>query len=233
MRVANFVRAVAVLAISASAASAQVVGQFNGAGSLSANGEAGLGQPVNLIFTGSPLFAIPTLDGIFSSIAPGSTGSIQNVSLGTGAFNEANFIQISGYTFSLLNVAEGSATAATCLAPAVVGQSCTPPNTPFTLSNVSNGRGGISSTASFTVNGWVTTPTQEVFQYDGIFTAQFANTSYQQLIATIDQGTSLPVSYSLSIEAANSTVPEPATFALMGSGLIALAGIGRMRRKQV
>jgi len=228
MRLTNFVRATAALAFSAAAANAQIVGTFNGAGSLSASGSSGIGMPVTLTFT-SPLIAVPTINGIFSAIPIGATGTVQNVTVGTGAFSVPNFIQIAGYTFSLSNVAAGSFSPAGCAIPvAAAGQTCSPPGTPFNLANLDNGAGGLNTSAAFNVGGTVTHGTASN-PYTGIFTAQFANTSYQDLSAQIDAGGTIPVSYSLTIQAA-STVPEPATIGLMASGLAALVVVARRRR---
>jgi len=236
MRVANITRVVAALALTAGVAQAQIVGTFNGGGALRASGQSGIGQPVTLTFTPATnnLFAVPTLDGIFSPIAPGTAGTVQTITVGTGVYNVADFITIGGYTFSLNFVAPGSFSPANCLTtPAVAGQTCSPPNTPFNLVNNDNGHGGVSSSAAFSVSGFVTDPSDNTYAYNGIFTSQFTNTSYQQLIAQIDGGSTIPVSYSLTIEATSLATPEPATFALMGAGLLALGGVIRVRRSQV
>jgi hypothetical protein len=233
MRVANLTKVVAALALTAGVAQAQIIGTFNGGGSLRASGASGIGQPVQLTFNG-PLVAVPTLDGVFGAITPGSTGTVQNILVGTGAFNVPDFIQISGYTFSLNFVVPGSFSPADCLTtPAVAGQTCSPPNTPFNLANVANGNGGLNSSAAFSVSGFVTDPNDNTFAYNGIFTSQFTNQSYQQVIAQIDGGSTIPVAYSLTISATSLATPEPATFALMGAGLLCLAGVIRVRRTQV
>lgn len=237
MRVANIMRAVAALALTAGVAQAQLVGSFNGAGSLRATGASGVGQPVHLAFTpaSNNVIAVPTLDGIFSAIAPGTTGTIQSIDVGTGAYSVPNFITIGGYSFSLDFVVPGDFNdGGACLfLPPAPGQTCTPPNTPFNLVNNSNGKGGINSSAGFSVNGFVTDPSDNTYAYTGIFTSQFTNTSYQQLVADIDAGRTVPVSYSLNIQATSLATPEPATFALMGAGLLCLGGVIRVRRTQV
>jgi hypothetical protein len=223
---------VAALALTAGVAQAQLVGTFNGVGSLSASGESGIGQPVLLTFTDG-IEAKSALTGIFSDINVGDEGTIQNILVGTGAFNVPNFINISGYTFSLTNVIPGAFPAATCIAPEAPGETCSPPNTPFNFINLPNGEGGISSSATFGVNGFVMHG-DDTFSYRGTFTAQFPDQSYQDLIASIDEGGTVPVSYSLTINAnALATVPEPATVALMATGLLALGGVIRVRRSQV
>jgi len=230
MRLTKLAKAVAAVALTAGVANAQIVGTFNGAGSLSASGSPGIGQPVTLTFT-SPLIAVPSLNGIFSPIPIGSTGTVQNVTVGTGAFSVPNFISIAGYTFSLTNVAPGSFSPANCaIVVAVAGQTCSPPGTPFNLSNLSNGKGGLNTSAAFNVSGNVTSPSSAVNPYTGIFTAQFTNMSYQDLSAAIDAGGTVPVSYSLTIQASMATVPEPATLGLLASGIAALVVVARRRR---
>jgi len=222
----------AALMFGATAAQAQVVGTFNAAGSASYGGNASAVQ----INPGSPpnIIALQTLDGIFGALASNTLGTMQGVTVGTGPMSIANFIQVGGYTFSLTSIAPTSYSSAQCAAPAAAGQVCGNVGSGFNWSNVSNGVGGLNSSAAFNFMGVVTTPTAQTYNYTGIYTGQFVGRSYQQIIGSLAGGAAAPKvdSYSLNIQAVSS-VPEPATVALMATGLVALGGIARRRRNTV
>jgi hypothetical protein len=213
-----------------SMASAQIVlvGTFDaaGAGRLT---KVGPNFPVSF----SSAFAVPTLDGIFASLPAFTSGSVQSISVASGSYSVANFMQIGGYTFSLTNVAPGSFSSANCSAVlAVSGQSCSPAGTGWNFTNLSGGKNVMNLSMSFSFSGEVTTPTAQTYDYMGTFTSQLTRTSYQKLFTKLGTpGSSQAISYSLN-DVATATVPEPATVALMGTGLLALAGIGFARRRQ-
>jgi hypothetical protein len=73
----------------------------------------------------------------------------------------------------------------------------------------------------------VNTATGETTPFIGIFTTQFT-VPYQTLLAQVSNG-QVETSYSTTFSA--TTVPEPMTPILLGSGLIALGAIRRLRRK--
>lgn len=219
----------AALVFSATTAQAQIVGTFNSVGSATFSG-----TPTNVAVSFAPPItaAVPTLDGIFAVIAPFSIGSIANVTVGSGASAIPSFITLSGFSFSLTNLAAGSFSSAACGAAAAAGQTCSLAGSGMNWSNVDNGSGGINSAAAFNFSGLVTTPGAQTYSYTGIFTQQFVGQSYQQVLAGLGGGSQIapPSSYSLNIQAVASTVPEPATVALMATGLVAVAGVARRRR---
>jgi hypothetical protein len=213
-----------------SLASAQVVlvGSFDAMGGARLT-KVGPNYPIS--FTSS--FAVPTLDGIFASLPNFTSGTVQSISVASGSYALDNFMQIGGYTFSLTDVAPGSFGSASCsVAPAVSGQSCSPAGTGWNFLNLSGGKKVMNLMMSFNFSGQVTTPTAQTYDYTGTFTSQLTNTSYQKLFTKLSAPrSSQAISYSLN-DVAMATVPEPATVALMGTGLLALAGIGYARRRQ-
>jgi hypothetical protein len=253
MRASIVARAALAVALTAGAAQAQLAGTLNFSGTVlarSATLPGGGLDPVNVVLD----FAPPGMgfggirisddgnDGAFSIFnvmfpAPGFQGTIQDITVGTGgAYNVPGFVQVPGYTFNLLNIAPGSFSSAACFIAPASGQTCTPDDgagnpTIFNLTNNQNGS-SIDATVAFGVSG-VVTGLGGPSNFSGTFTAQFPGMSYQQLLTTINTpGGSLRRSFSATlIVTPQATVPEPATIALMGTGLLTLAGVARLRRR--
>ncbi|MBV9879429.1 MAG: hypothetical protein JO180_02990, partial [Gemmatirosa sp.] len=240
MRMMNLARAAAAVALTAGVAQAQLAGTLNFSGTVvarSATLPGGGLDPVNVVLDFSPTgmgFGGITISddgntGDFSIFnvafpTPSFQGIIQDITVGDGGnYNVPNFVTVplsNQFQFNLLTIAAGSFSSASCFVPAVAGQTCTPAGntgpTVFNLSNAQNGT-GIDATVSFSVAGTVNGPAGKTGNFTGTFSAQFPGMSYQDLLTTINTpGGSLKRSFSATFVVTSSTVPEPATLALMG-----------------
>lgn len=149
----------------------------------------------------------------------GMTGTLKDINnasfpIPTGAgslpdFLTGPFIPLTTH-FNMTFLFTGIQGAATC----ATGPNCTPPNSPYNLTNTSP----TTSTASFTVSGTeLDTTTGMSTPFTGIFTAQFA-TPYQSLLATIAANGSVSTSFSGTIVTAQ--VPEVGSLPMLASGLL-------------
>lgn len=224
-----------------SASAAPITGTVNISGSVAVGGTFIDFQPP----VGPP-------NGVFSVSNTGNTGSFAALNNTAGSILDLNeMVQTPGVAFptltgfitftadptirlDLTSIDVGSFTSTDCFAAPAAGQTCTPPlgfggavgTNPFNLNNTSAG----TSTASITFHGTaVNTATGETSSFIGVFSSQFT-VPYQTLLSDITAGTTVSTSYSASITATpTSTVPEPATMILLGSGLIGIFVIGRKR----
>lgn len=158
-------------------------------------------------------YAIQTINGEFAgNIAVGEEGVLQDLLVTTGGVVGApinDFLTIGGYTFSLTSTAEGNTFG------------------PISLFEVGN-----STTAAFGVFGTVMGPGfMDARNYQGVFTAQFAGKSPEDVFNDINTGETLPVSFSAEfIVSEAQVVPEPSTYILLATGLGALGLVGLRRR---
>jgi hypothetical protein len=199
---------------------------------------------------GSGSFALPapgvtgTLNSIISLSAGGEpVGSTVNLPLWM-VFNPAvgspTNLAPNAISLTLTQVVQGSfwGLAGNCPGgPAGLGQICTPAaNSAFQLINTSTG-----STASFQINGIAVDCTATLAgncvgdpsAFTAIFSSNF-NVPYQTLLADLAVGGgtgNYSSSYSVSVNATPSGVPEPMTMSMMGFGLVGLGLIARRRKK--
>jgi hypothetical protein len=175
---------------------------------------------------GGAVFVVPTttLPGLMTPAASGTRGQITDLVVGpmgvlgaggaggatVGGLPILNFLTVGGYTFTLASAPMGTG-------PNAFG--------PITLTD--NGAG---TSASFGVRGLVTGGALGAAggTYAGVFTAQFAGLTPTDVFTRVNAGTLEPVSFSATF--AVSAVPEPSTYALMGTGLAGLLGVARRRR---
>jgi len=127
--------------------------------------------------------------------------------------------------FDLRLINPGTSGAAGCFVGPAAGQQCTPPGSPFNLSNVTAG----SSTASFQLSGDIRrVSTGELTPYNMIFTTQFIDQNYQQLLNTITTGGAVRASFSAEAAA----IPEPGSMTLFAAGTALLAGLSIRRKRR-
>lgn len=222
---------VAVLAIGAvsattSTANAQVL-NFTGSADLANNPGSNGSQLLIDFLTGAPptvgntptgtIMVVPTTT--FTGVANGSTGVIQDLVIGAGGiagtsaapttFPVSPFVTIGGYSFSITSGSAGNTFG------------------PISLFDI-----GVGTVATFGVNGVVTGGTFGTAgqAYKGVFTAQFSGQTPSQVFDQINSGNGIrAVSFSAEFTTL-ATVPEPSTYALLGTGIAALGLTLRRRR---
>ncbi len=195
----------------------------------------------------------PALGSTFGSflVGPGSTGTFASYVNNTGlvrSFDDAvvpvgvpvsytNFVQIPSPSptieFILTQLLPGQFGSAECGLPAAPDQTCTP-NVPggsaFELSNSSNGKGGINAHADFNVDvEAINLTTGEISDGAGTFSADFSDTTYQQLLATIAAGGVIDSGQHGDFTITFTATPEPSSAAFVAGGLLLVAGA--LRRK--
>ena len=208
-----------------SAKASSVTGQANIAGSVSVDLHNIIFNPT---FTSTGGAALQT--GSFAGLTGGTIMSLTG-GPGTGAVNFPNFISFNlgvatPVTFDLTDIAPGVGTQAAC-ASSVLGSTCTPNGSPFTLVQLTSGTvseslqlNGIAYTGSAATG---TSATRGVFS-----TQTVINGNVPDIIAALNAGQTISgITYSASFAA--SPVPEPGSMLLMGLGL---AGAGLIARRK-
>jgi hypothetical protein len=118
---------------------------------------------------------------------------------------------------------------------------CTPINAALITANDPGGLSafnldynGVSTALSFGLSGIVhDTIDTSTAPFVGIFTAQFAGETPQQVVANLTSGLTSSYSANLLIKVAPATVPEPTTISFLSIGLMGMGLIGRRRRVKI
>ena len=220
----KFWRGVAVAAsLVASATVAQTASaqfRLNIVGSANVGNQPGSGGANLLIDFLNPVLAVPstTLPGVTEFVTTGTINDVVVSSSGCVNCPVIPFIQIGGYTFSLNS---------TPVAPpggVTFG--------PIQLIPTTTG-----TTATLTAIGTVTVAPSERRRRTSAAcsSAQFSGETPADVFNSINTGNATRfVGFSAELTTSPmTTTPEPATFALMGAGLLALVGVNKVRRSQV
>lgn len=167
---------------------------------------------------GPPLIELPSLDRVFSFSKPGRAGMIHSVTVRTRAINIPTFVTIAGPDFSLLDeaglpngCAHASENSSACEAPGQVKKMA---------AVVDPGPSGVEHVELddyFGFNNGSSAGSNSTSQFASLETALDVNTPITD--PTIGQISALE------------TVPEPATMAMMSTGLLALGGVVYRRRR--
>lgn len=185
-----------------------------------------------------------TNTGSFSGLnamSGGAPGALTSVTVGVGTQQIPSFLTIGGYTFNLVSLPSGKYEQADCRVAPVVGQRCTPPQSPgtalspFYLENVSSGYADAPFTAlvAFDLVGTVTDPHGIMSAFTGTISSTFEGLSYQEVLGALEgQGPEgLPDVPFSGTFVAGEVLPEPGTYALVAAGLLGVAGVVRRRRQ--
>lgn len=182
---------------------------------------------INGSTTGSIFFTAG--DGSFTGI-DGSLGTLLDLEDDFAPTNTAisvdDFLTMAflpGYDFTLTFIPLGTGSAAGCTN--TPGDVCTPPGSPFTITNGPDG----SSSVLLNVRGTVTDGSGDTSTWIGRFTTQLDMTALEALTAIATNGF---VSASQSAGFNVSFVPEPATLLTFGAGTALLAAHRRRRAKK-
>ena len=203
-----------------------------------------IGRPgIVLSFWPGTVTAGTTSTGTFATLG-GLAGGVRDVTVGAGPMDLPAFVTLGGYTFDLRFLPSGSYGQDQCYVEPEPGQQCTPfqsdgpppfpePNpyglSPFMLANQPSGDGALNSAAWFNVVGTVHAPDGSASDFYGTISSDFQGASFQEALYYVENGGVEGLQFAGSFVTFTAT-PEPSAYALVGAGLLGVAGVGRRRR---
>ena len=141
----------------------------------------------------------------------------------------ANFITFAAqpsWSITLTEVLPGVFSSASCGAAPAAGQTCTPLNSPFNMTNVA----GAQVNVNFAFLGIANDGLGNLSSISGTFGTTFSSTNFQSILAAIQNGQAVVTTASGTLAAVATPIPEPGTSMLLGFALIGFALFTRSAR---
>lgn len=250
MAASSFARAAVAAALTLGAAAAQA--QITAGSRLDFSGTADaidLGSPgIRLTFQPDLVVARSSSTGTFAGVG-GQSGAVRDIVVGNGPVDLPAFLTLGGYTFDVHYLPTGTYGQDSCYVYWLPGQRCTPfqaplpypddlsgiPLSPFNLENHGSDEVGADevaySVASFRVVGSVYGPDGARSNFTGTISTTFTGLPFQLALGAVEQTGLQGITFDGRFVAVAVT-PEPSAYALMGAGLLGIAGVGARRRRR-